>query len=651
MFRRFVLILLLGGLVAACGTSAPTSKASTSPTAVIPTVANTATVEPSPTPVPARTLVICLTEEPQTLYLYGSGSRSMWNVLEALYDGPIDTRGYSAQPVIVEKVPSLAGGDAKITPVSVQSGDPVVDVDGRLVALSKGLKVYPSGCTSLDCAVTWDGLSALQMDQLSATYTLKPGVNWSDGVPVTAADSLFSFNIAADPATPASKSLVDRTAAYKALDERTISWSGVPGFLEQRFADYFWVPLPEHALKGKSAKDLLSDPAATRSPLGWGPYTVQEWSSGDHILLKKNPAYFRAGEGLPKFDFLDFRFLGNPADSALMALAGGECDVVDRNPGFQPELQELINTQNSGKLNLLLQQGPEWEMLAFGIRPASYDDGYQPGADRPDFFGDTRVRMAVGQCIDRQSLNADFFNGRSSVPAGTLAPGQPFYQSDLQPLPYNPAAAEKLLDEAGWTDADNDPATPRVSAGVSGVPDGTPFKLTLLTTQADLRKQTAQRIAAMLQNCGIQVTPQYLTPGDLFAPGPDGPLFGRKFDLAEFSWEAGPRPGCSLFTAAQVPTQANLWTGVNLTGFQDADFDRACAGALTAFSNPDTLAGQAAVTAAEKVFAEQLPVLPLFFQLHIAITRPELCGLSLDPTARSLLWNLEEFEFSSSCQS
>ena len=251
----------------------------------------------------------------------------------------------------------------------------------------------------------------------------------------------------------------------------------MPGYTEQRFAATYWPPLPAHALQGKGAAELLSDEDATRRPLGWGPYRIVEWTAGDHITFEKNPLYFRAAEGLPKFEHLVYRFLGNPADSALEALVAGECDIVDRNPGFQPDLEELVITENSGRLKMLLQLGPEWEMLAFGVRPAVYDDGYQPGEDRADFFGDPRMRKAVAQCIDRPALVQEFFFNRSAVPGGTLPPVHPLYQAEIQPLAYDPAAANALLDEIGWRDLDGDPATPRTAAGVMGVVDGTPLQL------------------------------------------------------------------------------------------------------------------------------------------------------------------------------
>lgn len=644
--KRWIPLLLMA-LALASGCIVPptaTPAASTATPAPLPTET------PVPTPEMPKTLVVCLAEEPQTLYPYGGNSRSMWAVLEALYDGPFDTRQYAVQPVILEKMPALSDGDARIEAVDVKAGDPVVDAAGNLVALAAGVQVLPAGCSSPECAVTWDGTSPLQMERLSVTFRLKAGIQWSDGAPLTAEDSVFSFQIAADPATPTAKGLIDRTLSYTALDERTVEWVGVPGFVERNYPAYFFLPLPKHAWGTLSAAQILQDEQIRRAPLGWGAYTVQEWTAGDHITLKKNPLYFRAAEGLPAFDTLVFRFSGNPPDSALMALVAGECDIVEPNPDFLPLLEELINTQNNGRLQLLLAQGPEWEHVAFGIRPASYDDGYDPAAgDRPDFFGDVRTRQAFALCANRESIVKQVFFNRVDVPRGYLAPDHPAYQKDALPeYPYDPAKGSALLDEVGWKDTDGDPNTPRVAQGVSGVPDGTPLKVELLTTQAELRRQTAQTLQQSWRACGIETNIVQLPPGELFAPGPDGALFGRRFDLAMFYWQTSQRNACALYTSGQIPAAANQWLGVNAGGFSSAEYDAACLNSLRAHATPEE--DLQALQNAEKVFAGQLPVLPLYFQLKIAIARPDLCGFSLDPTARSFLWNLEDFHLGEDCQ-
>ena len=123
-------------------------------------------------------------------------------MLEAVYDGPIDTRHFIPQPVILEPLPLLSNGGAVLTPVDVKNGDQVINADGDLVSLDKGQKIIPSGCKTGDCSVVWDGNAPIKVDQLTLTFKLKAGINWSDGQPLTSADSLYSYQVASDKDTP-----------------------------------------------------------------------------------------------------------------------------------------------------------------------------------------------------------------------------------------------------------------------------------------------------------------------------------------------------------------------------------------------------------------------------------------------------------------
>ena len=130
---------------------------------------------------------------------------------------------------------------------------------------------------------------------------------------------------------------------------------------------------------------------------------------------------------------------------------------------------------------LYLAQGPEWEHLDFGIRPASYDDGYDLDHRRPPRPVRRRAHPpAFAQCIDRQKHGGAVVpQPLSRCPPGYLPPTHPLFQADLPAYPYDPQAAAQLLDEVGWKDSDGNPATPRVAAGVPGVPDGTPLQVSL----------------------------------------------------------------------------------------------------------------------------------------------------------------------------
>ena len=644
----FVIVLALS----ACKPDTTISPAPTTPlpNLISPVPATAiATLPPQPTGTPARSLVICLGQEPQSLYLYGSSSRGMWSVLEALYDGPIDIRKFSPQPVILQKLPVYPDQDIAVESVDVKAGELVVDANGDLINLAANSRILPAGCTGTDCAIGWDGNKALKMDRLKLTFRLLPGLKWSDGTPLTAADSVYSFNLASDPATKVSKRVTDRTATYQAGDnDLTVEWTGRPGYAPQRLDGVFFTPLPKHAWETYKPAQMETIEAVARKPIGWGPYIIQEWKAGDHIRLTKNPNYFRASEGLPKFDTLVYRFLGEPGDNNLAALQSGECDVVDQTTLLEDQLKSIIDLQNEKKLKAYTGQGPEWEHLDFGIRPAAYDDGINPAKDRPDFFGDVRVRQAIAECIDRSAIVQNLLYNRSIVPASYLPPEHPLFSKDLKPLAYDPAAANQLLTEAGWKDPDNNPATPRIAQGIPNVPNGTPFVVTYVTSEATIRTKTAESIKQNLAGCGIGVKVTSLNPGQLYAAGPAGSLFGRNFDLAQFSWDTGSQPPCALFETGSIPTAKNSWIGGNLTGYSSPAFDAACKTARQ--SRPDSAGYTTANQAAVRILAKDLPFLPLYFPLKIAISRPDFCNLEMDVSARSFLWNLESYDVSPACK-
>jgi peptide/nickel transport system substrate-binding protein len=600
-------------------------------------------VEPTsvPTPEPPKSLAICIGEEPLTLYPYGGNSRGMWSILEAIYDGPVDTVNFMPVPVILEKIPDYESGDAQINVVAVVAGDRIVDAGGSVVTLLAGVKYLPAGCNDKSCAVEWDGEAAIEMEQQILRYQLKPGLLWSDGDALTANDSHYSFLIASDPASPVNTYYVDRTASYEAFDDVQTQWIGLPGFISPHLGDLFWLPLPQHVWGELSAEELLTAVDSTQQPLGWGPYRIDNWVAGSHIELSRNPNYFRADEGLPKFEKLVFRFLGPNADSNLKALEINECDFVDATVEFDQQLVEVVERSNLGEINAYFGQGPEWEHLDFGIVPSSYDDGYQLDVDRPDWFGDVRMRTAIAYCSDRFGIANRYFVNRSTVPASFFPPSHPAYNASLTTIPYDIDMGNMLLDQIGWRDDDDNSNTPRISLGVLNVPDGTPLVLDLVSTQSELRQLVSGDLARSLIACGIETVVQHVLPTDLYAPGPEGVMFGRNFDLAQFTWQAGRSNPCFLYTSDQIPNVENLWVGANITGFSSELYDQTCQ--LAQRAALDDSESQAEI---QRLFNEDLPVLPLYYQLKIAASRPDFCGFNaIDVSGRSVLFDLEGFGY------
>ena len=635
--RLFMPLVLL--TAAACSAQGPGTGGTKTPdnsTLAVPTATIT------PTPIPPRFLTICLGQEPESLFLYGDQSLAARSVREEIYDGPYDLLNFEMQPVILEKRPALYDGDVSLEPVPVSPGEWIVDKDGALATLSEGAAFYPAGCHDLACAQVYSGSDPVSMDQLAVRFRLKPGITWSDGTPLSAADSQYSFQVAKTLFPRYRPDLLNHTQAYTALDELTVEWRGVPGYRDPLYATNFFTPLPQHTWSAYPPEQLLSEALSSRQPLGWGPYVIDEWTPGDHISLTKNPGYFRAGAGLPAFDRLVFRFIPN-GDEALAALLAGECDVVDKTVLSEEQNASLGELQGAGKLAVAFENGSAWEHADFGITTLSQ------GA--PSLFQSKEMRQAIALCIDREGLAAALFPGQSQVPATYLHPQHPFYDPEVPTYAYDPGGAADRLTSLGWIDEDANPQTPRRSVGVPGVPDGSPLEISYQTIDGAVRRQAAGMIQASLAACGVQLNVTYLPADQLFAPGPEWSVFGRLFQMAQFGWETSLEPACFLYTTQEIPgpypTYPRGWGGANLTGYSSPAFDQACETARSTL--PDQAEHAQAQRLAQSIFSDDLPVIPLYLIPSRVAMRLDMCGVQLDPSASSALWNLEAFDYGESC--
>ncbi len=625
-FKPILLACLSALFLAACQGST-----SITPGSPIPTAALT----PSATVVPPRSLTLCLGEEPKSLYLYGGGGLGARTVLESVYDGPIDSLNYSYTPVILETLPTVENKGAVLKTVTVKENDKIFDDFGVDVPLKKGTKYRPAGCADSACVATYAG-GTVTMDQLVATFTLKPDLLWSDGEPLTADDSVYSFELstaAETPAVPGMKRAILGTQSYEKVDDRTVRWTGLPGNMDPAYSRRFWVPLPRHAWSKLSAAELLTAEASSRFPIGWGPYIIEDWTAGSEIVLKKNPYYFRAGEGLPNFDVLHIRFISNEGRMGISALISGECDVVDQTVHLDDQITEILDLKMQDSLSAYFTTGTDWEHLDFNLKPAS--------TTVPVYYQDVRLRQAVAMCLNRQKVVDSALLGLSVVPNTYVPPQHPLYNQEVAAYAFDPEKGKTLLDQIGWRDADSDPDTPRTAAGVAGVKNGTALIINSAMTYTELRQKVVGILGAGMMECGIGYVATY-SDNSMFVPNVDGLLFGRLFETAEFGWLAPVEPPCELYTTAEIPTVDNGYSGTNPTGFSNTEYDRACDLAHRSLpGTPGYIQNQAL---AQRIFAENLPSIPLYLTLKVAITRTDLTGLTMDPTASSDLWNLEGFD-------
>lgn len=560
----------------------------------------TPTPAPSPTPQPNQ-LTVCLGREPASLFPYTASGRAAQAVLSALSAGSYGPAVYlnNEMSIPIEGVPALENGGMRLEPVTVNPGERIVDSTGALLNLAEGVVYRPAGCTQRTCELVYAGSAPIQMNQWVLAYTLRPGLAWSDGAPLTAGDSLYGYQVAQALFPAVQGELLNRTASYTALDERTLEWRGLPGYQDGDAQGKFFLPLPRHAWGDIPPQDLPASQTASRQPLSWGAYALVEWLPGESITLERNPHYSPPAAELPYYDRIVFELFSSSIQASA-ALSSGACDVVDPFEGELPAGAQAF------------RQPASWTLLLFGISPASQT--------RPGPFTSQAVRQAAAQCIDRAAVA----QAAGAVLAEAYIPADSPYFNPQAALPaYDPAAAPSLLTNAGWVDADANPATPRTALGAPGFVVGAPLAVSLYVSPDAAQGAAVEVIRQGLAACGFQVALAASPAAEYLAAGPEGPVFGRNFDLALFAWSAAETPPCSLLLSREIPGEYPAyprgWGGANAAGYASVAFDRACTSALTAL--PGDPAALQDYALAQSLLVQDLPFLPLYWQERVIAIR------------------------------
>jgi peptide/nickel transport system substrate-binding protein len=553
-------------------------------------------------------LTVCTTGLPETLFPYSGGtSPAKERVLSLLYPHPLNRDNGIFTLQILDKLPSLGDGDLRLDPVPIRRGQMVVDARGELVTATEGAWVRSSGCHDADCAITWNGVDPLEMDQMVIDFRLRDDLAWSDGTPVSAGDSVFSFRMASALDSPMYGWAEARTQTYSALDERTVAWVGYPGFANPEPGRFFWVPLPAHLFEPAVDWATVAAHELWRTaPTSYGPFVLSEWGDAE-MRLVRNPYYSSDEQGELEFDQVVLRVLEGGSDAAWSVLQDRTCDVLDASFRLASEPELLAEIEAAGGYDVRVRSGEAWTQLVFGVRPAEYDTLNNPiFAQRPDYFGDVRTRQGIAACLERQAMAALTTGGWGS-PWPSFVSSEDSHLGQGLGIAFNPDAGAALLDGAGWIDHDGDPSTPHLAQNVVNVFNGTPLSLTLLAGPSAFHQDLAKMIREALTACGVGLEVQTLPAEELFAPGPGGPLFGRSFDLALIAWQPLPGPDCGLYASWAVPNAGNGWIGTNIAGFEDEAYDRACAASALALPGEEVVL----LSQAEQVYVDTLPAVPL----------------------------------------
>jgi len=169
-----------------------------------------------------------------------------------------------------------------------------------------------------------------------------------------------------------------------------------------------------------------------------------------------------------------------------------------------------------------------------------------------------------------------------------------------------------------------------------------------------MRKAIADKIATNLAECGIQVSVEQKPISELYQPGPDGILFGRKFDLALLSMNIGSEPHCGLFTSDEIPTKANYWLGAstggsNFMGYRVAAYDQACKAAQS--SGLDNSVYTSSIQSTLQILSDTLPFIPLYHHPQYLIEKKDLCLPENLNSLEKMLFSIESIDPNISCGS
>lgn len=273
-------------------------------------------------------------------------------------------------------------------------------------------------------------------DQKTYTFKLRQGVKFHDGAPMTSADVAFSIDKVVRPYHSRGKVNFEQVTAIETPDAHTVVFKlkqPQPYFIKV-FQPTETPIMPKHVIDvpGADLTKIRTSPFM-QNPIGTGPFKLAEFRKGSHIILDRNPDYYRPG--LPYLDRIVIRIL--PDDSArVIAMEKGEADVAVY--GSLPEAE-------IGRLAGL----PHIKSSADGMEAIGPVANFTLNL-RDEHLKDQRVRQAISLSLDRRAIANVVFYGLARPAASPIFPGNPLLNTNLPPFEYNLARANALLDEAGY---------------------------------------------------------------------------------------------------------------------------------------------------------------------------------------------------------
>ncbi|HJV94920.1 MAG TPA: ABC transporter substrate-binding protein, partial [Albitalea sp.] len=305
-----------------------------------------------------------------------------------------------------------------------------------LVARDKNLALVPS------LATEWQRNGPLKW-----TFKLRRGVKFHDGRPFTADDVVFSINRAKEKTSQISN-YANSLGEPKKIDDFTVEFNLSqfdPIFLEHLNTVYIMSKSWCEEHKATKPQDFTNkeETYAAHNANGTGPYVLVTRQPDVKTVLKRNPNYWGKIEGNVQ-DVVYTPIKSDP--TRVAALISGEVDFI-----LDPPPRDLERLRNTPGVKVI--EGPENRVVFIGMDQAR-DELLYSDVKGKNPFKDVRVRRALYQAIDIETIKTKLMNGQAT-PTGAVVPSPlgDFNDPEIEKrLPYDLAGAKKLMAEAGYPD-------------------------------------------------------------------------------------------------------------------------------------------------------------------------------------------------------
>ena len=487
-------------------------------------------------------------------------------------------------------------------------------------------------------------------DFTSITYNLIPDVVWSDGSPFTSADVVFSYEFCLDEATGCSAQPDPNIDSVEALDDLTVRVNFIDPqpFPFVIFSGYT-SPIISQAQFGECIGAAASGCTEQNfGPLGTGPYTITELRAEDTVLYTYNPNYRGLADGKPYFDSVELKGGGDAEASARSVLEIGEADY-GWNLQVAPEILLPMEEAGNGTIVTSFTANVEHINLngannrADAFRSEYLEDcevGATPFAcnENPFFFRNTVLHDAMSMAIDRDSIVAVGYGPAGSPTCNIWPVGSENSPNNDAVCQYDPAAANAMLDDAGWVDTDGD--------GIRNNPDtGDNLSFSYVTSTNAVRQSTQAIIKENWDAIGIE-TDMRNEDASLFFDGTcasDACIWKFFEDIQMFtngainSYAAGYLSGWLI---RELPTEAKAWGGSNLSRLYEPEFDDLWA---TAASTPLDDPGQDGLIHQLNDAIVEWNIIPLVHRGNVSAISNRIGGFGEPNGWSSEYWNIADW--------